>query len=63
MLPACDMQSDSAAGGYHDGKKTELKVELTEQLFAQDTDNEVSPLFILAYYNYSTYVPVFSVQP
>lgn len=48
MLPACGVQPDSAGRGYYGSEETELKVELTERLFAQDTDNEVRSLHILA---------------
>lgn len=50
MLSACCVQPDSAAQGYYGDQETELKVELTERLFAQDTDNEVSALRVLAQY-------------
>lgn len=48
MLFTCGVQPDNAAGGYYGGEETELKVELTERLFARDTDNEVSSLHVLA---------------
>lgn len=54
MLFACVVQPDSSDRGYYGSEETGLKVELTEHLFAQDTNNEVSLLHFLApYYSLS----------
>lgn len=42
MLSACGVQANSAGAGCYGTEETELKVELTERLFAQDTDRDVS---------------------
>lgn len=44
MLSACGVQANSAGAGCYSTEETELKVELTERLFAQDTDSNVSLL-------------------
>lgn len=45
IMSAFGVQPPNRAGGaFYSSEETELKVELTEQLFAQGTDNEVSLL-------------------
>ncbi|XP_060752005.1 endothelial PAS domain-containing protein 1 [Tachysurus vachellii] len=49
---------DNAAGGYYGGEETELKVELTERLFAQDTDNEQWDFSELDLETLAPYIPM-----
>ncbi|XP_058262328.1 endothelial PAS domain-containing protein 1 isoform X2 [Hemibagrus wyckioides] len=49
---------DSTARGYYGGQETELKVELTERLFAQDSDNEQWDFSDLDLETLAPYIPM-----